>query len=97
MDVQVAILARPACVINEPQLAELIHEETDAPAGGADRLRQHFLTDFVNDSLQLALLPKVGQHQQTALVTTYVRERLIDDVLTKGGSGSVRFAVSNVV
>jgi hypothetical protein len=30
MDMQFAISGRPAFIINEPQLAELVHEETDA-------------------------------------------------------------------
>jgi len=54
MHVQGAIPTRPADVINEPQLAELIYKETDARPD-ADHLGQRF---------RLALLPKVGQQQQ---------------------------------
>ena len=64
MHMQSAIPAQPTFVINKPQLAELIHEETDARAGSADHLGQRFLTDFRNDRLRLALLPKMGQQQQ---------------------------------
>lgn len=63
---QPAIPAQPAFVINEPQFAELIHEETDARAGGPNHLRQGFLTDLRNDRFRLALPPKVGQQQQRA-------------------------------
>ncbi len=64
MHVQDAISARPAFVVNEPQLAELIHKETDARASRTDHLGQRFLTNLRNDRLRLALLPKVGQQQQ---------------------------------
>ena len=42
MYMQFAILARPAFVINEPQLAIFIHEETKARAGGADHVGHRF-------------------------------------------------------
>ena len=49
MHVETAIAAQPTFVINKPQLAKLIHKETDARAGRADHLGQRFLTDFCND------------------------------------------------
>ena len=64
MHVETAIAAQPTFVINKSQLAKLIHKETDARAGRADHFGQRFLTDFRNDRLRLALLPKVGQQQQ---------------------------------
>ena len=64
MHMETAIPAQSTFVINEPQLAELIHKETDARAGGADHLGQRFLTDLRNDRLRLTFLPKVGQQQQ---------------------------------
>lgn len=64
MHVQDTVPARPTFIINKPQLAELIHEETDARTGGADHFGQRFLTDLRNNRLRLALLPKVGQQQQ---------------------------------
>ena len=59
MHVQPAIV-----VVNEPQFAEPIHEETDAGARGADHLGERFLTDLRNDRLRLAFFPKVGHEQQ---------------------------------
>lgn len=41
---QFAILAQPAFVINEPEVAELIHKETQPRGGGADHLGERFLT-----------------------------------------------------
>jgi hypothetical protein len=64
MDMQFAISARPAFVLHEPRLAELVQKETDARAGGADHLGQRCLTDLRDDRLRLALLPKAGQQQQ---------------------------------
>jgi hypothetical protein len=60
MRMQSAIPSQPAFVINKPQLAELIHKETDARASGTDHLSQRFLTDLRNKRLRLALLPKMG-------------------------------------
>ena len=54
---------QPAVVVEEPQFAELIHEETDAGPRGADHLSQRFLTHLRNDRLRLAFFPKVGQQQ----------------------------------
>ena len=55
---------QPAVVVNETQFAELIHEETDAGARGADHVGQHVLTDLRNDRLRLAFFPIVGQQQE---------------------------------
>ena len=52
---------QPAVVVYEAQFAELIHEETDAGARGADHLGQRFLTDLGNDRLRLAFFPEMGQ------------------------------------
>lgn len=64
MHMQYAIPTRPAFVIDEPEFTELVHKETDARAGGADHFGQRFLTDFGDDRLRPALLPKVRQQQQ---------------------------------
>src|SRR5437867_9409892 len=56
---------QPAVVVDESQFAELIHEETDAGARGADHLGEHFLTHLCNDRLRLALLPKMGHNSST--------------------------------
>jgi hypothetical protein len=44
-----------AFVINEPQLAELIHKETDARTDSADHLGPRLLPDLRNDGPRLAL------------------------------------------
>ena len=53
-----------AVVIDETQLAELIREETDAGARGADHLGERFLTDLRNHRLRLAFLAEVRQQEQ---------------------------------
>jgi hypothetical protein len=55
MHMQSAIPAQPAFVIDEPQLAELIHKETDARTDSADHLGPRFLPDLRNDGPRLAL------------------------------------------
>ena len=46
-----------AVVVNETQLPEPVHEETD-PRAGADHFRQHLLTNFGNYSAGMPSLPK---------------------------------------
>jgi len=58
--VYVQLLVRPAIVLNEAQFAELIHEETDGGARGADHLGEIFLTHLRHDRLRLAFFPKIG-------------------------------------
>ncbi len=64
MHMQSPIPTQPSFIIDEPELAKLIHKETDAGAGRPDHFGQRFLTDLGNDRFRLALLPKVGQQQQ---------------------------------
>jgi hypothetical protein len=52
-----------AVVVDEPQFAELIPEETHSGPRGADHLGQRVLTDLRNDRLRLAFFPNVGQQQ----------------------------------
>jgi hypothetical protein len=51
---------QPTIVMYEAQFLELVHEETDAGARGADHLGEHFLTDLRNDQLRLAFFPEMG-------------------------------------
>ena len=53
-------------VADEAQLAKLVHEMTDAGAGGADHLGQSFLTDIRADRLRAAFLSKIRQEKQQA-------------------------------
>ena len=55
---------QPTVVIDEAQFMELIHEETDTGARGADHLGEHFLTDLWNDRLRLTFFPILGQQQK---------------------------------
>src|SRR6185295_20122728 len=43
---QRAVDLQPAVVLDETQLAELVHEEADARAGRADHFREHLLADL---------------------------------------------------
>ena len=69
-----AVHAQRAIVINETQLAELIHEETDAGARSADHLGERFLTELRNHRLRFAFFAEMGQQQQ------YPREPLLAGV-----------------
>jgi hypothetical protein len=48
-------------VIDETKLAKLIHEMADAGSGGADHLRQCFLTNIRTDRLRAARLPEIRE------------------------------------
>src|ERR1700744_2797515 len=48
-----------AVVTDQPELAKLVHEETDAGSRRADHLRQRFLADVWTDRLRAALLPEI--------------------------------------
>ena len=51
--------AQTTVVVNEAQLAELIHEETDARPRGTDHVGQHVLTGLRKDRLRLAWFSEV--------------------------------------
>ena len=70
-----------AVVIDESQLAEAVHEEVHTRAGGADHLREHFLTDFRDHGLRLAVLAEMREQQENPCqaLLAGVKE-LIDDV-----------------
>src|SRR5512147_3150490 len=53
-----------AVVLDEAELAELVHEEVDARARRPDARREDILVDDRNDGFQLSLLAEVGEQQQ---------------------------------
>jgi len=53
-------------VVDETKLAKLVHEMADAGSGGADHLRQCFLTNVRTDRLRAAFLPEIREQQQHA-------------------------------
>jgi hypothetical protein len=55
-----------AVVVEEAQLAELIHEMAHPRTGRSDHLRKRPPSDFRDDGLGLALLAEVGQQKQHA-------------------------------
>jgi hypothetical protein len=54
----------PPYVINDLQLAEVIHKETDVRAGGTDLVGHRFLTDLRKNRLWHTPLPKLVQQPQ---------------------------------
>jgi hypothetical protein len=62
-----------AVIGNESELAEFVHEKTDARARGADHLRQRLLADFRQDRFGIALLAEVRKKQEFArdMATVY--------------------------
>ena len=51
-------------IINETQLAELVHEHTNARSGGADHIGEGFLAHFGNDGFSLSLFSKIGHEEE---------------------------------
>jgi hypothetical protein len=47
-------------VVDESKFAKLVHEMADPGSGGADHLRQRFLTDAWTDRLRAAFLPEAS-------------------------------------
>ena len=73
-----------AVVIDEPELAEFVHEVADSRPGGSDHSRQYFLTDFWNHRFLLAFLAKVRKQKQNPSQPLLAGiEQLIDQVLFK--------------
>ena len=72
---------KAAVVLNEAQLAELVHEETDSGPGGADHLGQGFLTDLRNHLLWRAVLAEVGEQEQYSRQPFLARvEKPVDEI-----------------
>ena len=53
-----------AVIINETQLAELVHEHTNARSGGANHFGEGFLAYFGNDGVSLFPLAKIGHEEE---------------------------------
>jgi hypothetical protein len=53
-----------AVVVDEAQLAELVHEMAHARAGRSDHLSERLLTDLRNDGLWPPFLAEVRQEKQ---------------------------------
>ena len=69
-------------VVDEAKLAKLVHEKADPGSGGADHLRQCFLTDAWTDRLRAAFLPEIREQQQQACKPPLARiKKLVDQVL----------------
>src|SRR5277367_4010901 len=68
-------------VLDEPQLAEFVHEKTDAGSGRADHFRKRLLTDLRNQRLGPSFLAEIREQQQQAREPFLARvEQLIDQV-----------------
>ena len=53
-----------AAVLDEPLLAEPVHEKADSRSGSADHLRQCLLTNLWDNRLGIPILPEVGQQKE---------------------------------
>ena len=53
-------------VVDEPKLAEFVHEVAHAGSSSADHLRQGFLTYVRTDGLRAAFLSEMRQQQKQA-------------------------------
>jgi hypothetical protein len=51
-------------VADEAELAEFVHEMADTGSGGADHLRQCFLTDVATDWLRDTFLAEISEQQK---------------------------------
>src|ERR1035441_5905400 len=68
-------------VLNKPEFAKAVHEETDAGASGADHLRQGLLRDLGNVLFSLAWLAEFRHQQKNPRQTLFTGiEKLIDQV-----------------
>ena len=75
MDTQTAV------VLDEPELAELVHEKAYSRAGSTDHIGQGLLADFRYQRLRFPLLPEIGQQQKNPRQALFARiEKLIDKV-----------------
>jgi len=71
-----------AVVLDEAELAEFVHEEIYAGAGGAHHFREHLLRDFGKNPLELVFLAIACEEQQRARQALFTGiEELIDQVL----------------
>jgi len=79
---QATVDGKPAVVIDEAQLLELVHEMTDAGTGGADHLCQTLLTDSGKDCFGSAFPAKMREQQENSSQPQFARiKELVDKVL----------------
>ena len=57
---------KSAVVLDETELPELVHEQIDARAGGANHFRQGLLRYFGEDRVRVALHTVAGEQQKGA-------------------------------
>lgn len=60
---------KAAIVLDETKFPELVHKEINASACCTDHLRQHFLRNFRQYSVELVFFAVAGQQQKTACST----------------------------
>src|ERR1035437_6088449 len=70
-----------AVVFDEAELAEAIHEEADAGAGGADHLRQSFLRDGRNQMFWLIWFTEFRKNQKNSRQAPFAGvKKLVDKI-----------------
>src|SRR5476649_203644 len=68
-----------AVVTDESKLAEFVHESANAGSGGADHLRQCFLTDIHQNRLRAAFLSEMRKQKEKARESLLARIKLLVD------------------
>jgi hypothetical protein len=76
--------ADAAVVFDKAELAEAIHEEADAGAGGADHLCQSFLRDGRKQVIPFTRLTKLGQEQENSRQTPFAGVEKLSDKIGLG-------------
>jgi hypothetical protein len=76
--------ADAAVVFDKAELAEAIHEEADARAGGADHLCQSFLRDGRKQVILFTRLTKFGQEQENSRQTPFAGVEKLSDKIGLG-------------
>src|SRR5476649_1692444 len=70
-----------AVVTDESKLAEFVHESANAGSGGADHLRQCFLTDIHQNRLRAAFLSEMREQKEKARESSLARiKQLVNQV-----------------
>jgi len=76
-----AIDLQAAVVFDEAELAEFVHEEIDAGAGGADHFGKHFLRDLGKDVFGFIFLAVAGEEKEGAGEALFAGiEELVDEI-----------------
>jgi hypothetical protein len=69
-------------VVDESLFAESVHEEAHPGSGGADPLRQSFLTEGNGDWRCAPLLPEIREKQKQTRETSFAGiEELVDQII----------------